>query len=522
MQSQANKGVVAAGDRLTAAAGAEVLSQGGNAVDAAIAAMSTAFVAEPALTGPLGGGFAVVAAPNGPAQAYHFFARAPLATSTEHSPELDFQGLQVDFGSTQQVFHAGRGSTAVPLLLEGFKALHRDHGQLSLKDVLSQCRMSASHGIPLSKGQLNFIEVLTPILSLTEQSKKIYIDDIREYGQLSLPGLVKLIDALTEDRLDEIYRDMSEHFSKPTGLLSPDDFQGLQVNAQPPLVVPFRDHEIIMPGLPTSAGALIAFGLTLWLKLQRPSSLAEFHHQFAAVAAVTMDYRKRHFDQLVLSGETHWSLDDIDIPFWSHQLQGRLSNLKASPSPLEQDGHGSTTHVSVVDQQGFSCSMTTSNGEGCGHTIPKWDIMANNFMGEADLHPQGFHTSKGGQPLTSMMCPTVVRGPSGMYALGTGGSNRIRTALLQVIYRLLVLEERPDEAVFTPRAHYEGTSFCYEQRGPDGTPGTDLEDHPMLRELELTEFPSANMFFGGVHVAAPSTVSTGDLRRYGAVATASA
>ena len=512
------QGVVAAGDRLTAAAGAEILANGGNAVDAAIAAMTTAFVSEPALTGPLGGGFAVVAGPTIPPKAYHFFANAPLASSAKPTDDLDFHGLEVDFGSTKQTFHVGKGATAVPLILEGLKALHKDYGVLEIKEVLSQCRTSAEHGIPLSRGQLNFIRVLNPILGLTSESQKLFINEVEENGQVIFPGLVRLLDALIEDRLSDVYADFATSFSPPTGLLNLQDFKGLRVEARDPIIVPFRDSEIIMPGLPTSAGALIAFGLELWSRIEPPQDPLSFHRQFAAVASVTMDYRTHHFDPLLDNPNPVWSLDHIDFDSWLHKLNERLKSPSISPSLLEQPGNGSTTHVSVVDAEGLACAITTSNGEGCGHIIPGWDIMANNFMGESDLHPRGFHTAEPGQPLTSMMCPTIIRSPRGMYALGTGGSNRIRTAILQILYRLLVLEERPDEAVAAPRAHFEGENYCYEQSGIGKQELIDLAEDPYFEKIAITTFPQANMYFGGVHVAAPHTVSVGDLRRFGAVA----
>ena len=518
MKNSRVSGVVAAGDRLTAAAGAEVLANGGNAVDAAIAAMTTAFVSEPALTGPLGGGFAVVAGPNTSPKAYHFFANAPRNSLTTPGQGLDFHGLEVDFGSTKQTFHVGKGAAAVPLLLEGLRALHRDSGTMNLREVLSQCRTSAAHGIPLSRGQLNFISVLNPILGLTTESQKLFIQEVEENGQVIFPGLVKLIDALVEDRLDKIYTDFAKSFAAPEGLLSQTDFKNLKVEAREPLIIPFRDSEIIMPGLPTSAGALIAFGLELWSRMTPPTDQASFHRQFAAVASLTMDYRTQHFDPILNTKSPHWSFEDIDFDAWTAKLQERLQSASISPSALETQGNGSTTHVSVVDENGLACAMTTSNGEGCGHIVPGWDIMANNFMGESDLHPQGFHTAEPGRALTSMMCPTILRTPHGMYALGTGGSNRIRTALLQVIYRLLVLGQRPDEAVSAPRAHFEGENFCYEQVGLGGHDAIDLERDSYFRDIPLTSFPRSNMYFGGVHVAAPQTVSVGDLRRFGAVA----
>ena len=189
MTTQKAKGVVAAGDRLTAAAGAEVLAHGGNAVDAAIASMTTAFVSEPALTGPLGGGFAVVAGPKSPPKAYHFFANAPRQTPSGPDNPLDFHGLDVDFGSTTQTFHVGKGAAAVPLILEGIKTLHHEQGKLALKEVLTQCRTSASRMVFLSKGQLNFIRVLTPILSLTSESRSLFIDEVEENGPGHLPRI---------------------------------------------------------------------------------------------------------------------------------------------------------------------------------------------------------------------------------------------------------------------------------------------------------------------------------------------
>lgn len=518
MKSSISTGVVAAGDRLTAAAGAEILATGGNAVDAAIAAMTTAFVSEPALTGPLGGGFAVVAGPDSQPKAYHFFAKAPLASSSSPRPALDFHGLEVDFGSTKQTFHVGKGAAAVPLILEGLKTLHQEHGQLGLREVLSQCRTSAEHGIPLSRGQLNFIQVLTPILGLTSESERLFLREVEENGQVLFPGLVRLLDALVEDRLDEVYQDFAKSFAPPTGQLSPEDFKTLHVESREPIVIAFRDSEVIMPGLPASAGALIAFGLELWSRIDPPRDGEEFHRQFASVAALTLDYRLHHFDPILTSESPSWSQSDIDFEFWQKKLVEKLQNPSVVPSPLEKDGNGSTTHVSVVDEHGLACAITTSNGEGCGHIVPGWDVMANNFMGESDLHPRGFHTAEPGRALTSMMCPTIIRSPNGMYALGTGGSNRIRTAILQILYRILVLEQRPDEAVAAPRAHFEGSTYCYEQTGVAGALGVDLRESSYFKDILLTPFPQANMYFGGVHVAAPHTVSVGDLRRFGAVA----
>ena len=79
--------------------------------------------------------------------------------------------------------------------------------------------------------------------------------------------------------------------------------------------------------------------------------------------------------------------------------------------------------------------MTTSNGEGSGWLFPGTGVMANNMMGEDDLHPGGFHAAPPGERVASMMAPSVVVGADGTVALavGSGGSKRIRTAIVQVV-----------------------------------------------------------------------------------------
>src|SRR6185312_9034201 len=95
---------------------------------------------------------------------------------------------------------------------------------------------------------------------------------------------------------------------------------------------------------------------------------------------------------------------------------------------------GSTTHISVLDSHGRACSVTCTNGEGSGVIVPGTGIHLNNVMGEEDLSPLGFHSHPAGRRMPSMMAPSVVmRGGEVELVLGSAGSNRIRSALLQTI-----------------------------------------------------------------------------------------
>src|SRR6201991_3342096 len=105
----AERGVVAAGHPLTAAAGADVLRAGGNAVDAALAALMTAFMTEPLLTGLGAGGYMLVAPPDGTPVLLDFMVGA----DTHTGPRASLDAVVIDFGDAVQVFHIGAPSCGV-------------------------------------------------------------------------------------------------------------------------------------------------------------------------------------------------------------------------------------------------------------------------------------------------------------------------------------------------------------------------------------------------------------------------
>ena len=124
--------------------------------------------------------------------------------------------------------------------------------------------------------------------------------------------------------------------------------------------------------------------------------------------------------------------------------------------------------------------MTCTNGEGSGVVVPGTGIHVNNIMGEEDLSPLGFHTAPPGRRMPSMMAPTVVLGEGGVeLVLGSAGSNRIRSAILQTIVGVVDHGLSAQEAVRAPRAHFENGIVYAEpgvpleelrEAGPDGRP----------------------------------------------------
>ncbi len=168
-----------------------------------------------------------------------------------------------------------------------------------------------------------------------------------------------------------------------------------------------------------------------------------------------------------------------------------------------------------MDSEGNAAAVTTSNGEGSGYVIPGTGMMVNNMLGEDDLNPQGFHNWLENQRISSMMSPTIVlKNGKAEIVLGSGGSKRIRTAILQVISNLIDWKMPLIEAVESPRCHWEDNVFHLE-------PGfRDVENLSLAEGTTAIFWQEKNLFFGGVNAVRRAENEVievaGDSRRKGA------
>jgi gamma-glutamyltranspeptidase/glutathione hydrolase len=167
----------------------------------------------------------------------------------------------------------------------------------------------------------------------------------------------------------------------------------------------------------------------------------------------------------------------------------------------------------VLDRDGWACSVTSTNGSCSGVVVPGTGVHLNNMMGEQDLNPLGFHRHPPGRRMPSMMSPTVVlRDGAPELVLGSAGSNRIRSAILQTIIRVLDDGLEAGDAVRAPRVHFED-GIVYAEPGVDTT-SLERSGRATARFREL------NLFFGGVQAVARDREGRfsggGDPRRGGA------
>ncbi|HEX7609788.1 MAG TPA: gamma-glutamyltransferase, partial [Solirubrobacteraceae bacterium] len=338
--SGAEKGVVAAGHPLTAQAGARVLREGGNAVDAAVAAMLTSFVSEPLLTGLGAGGYMLVAGGDLEPALLDFFVQAPSRVGDGSEAEL--LGIDVSFGDAEQVFHIGPASCGVYGAPAGVCEAMRRWGTMDLADLAAPAAALARDGVMLNAGQAYVAEILGELLSSTPEVAALWAPRgrvLREGETLRNPDLADALMRLARDGAEPFYRGdiaaaVIDWMGARGGSLGREDLAGYRALERPPVEMGYRDRTILTNPPPSAGGTLLAYALALLDRGPAPPTLA------GVVEAMTAAQSER----------TPEFVEGLDQDgFLERFLTGRL---------------GSTTHISVIDADGRACSATCTNGEG--------------------------------------------------------------------------------------------------------------------------------------------------------------
>jgi gamma-glutamyltranspeptidase/glutathione hydrolase len=515
------RGVVAAGHPLTAEAGARVLREGGNAVDAAVAAVMTSFAAESPLTGLGAGGFMLVHTRDEPVL-LDFFVAAPGLDGAERRSEL--VPAPVYFTEeTPQVFNIGAASCGVPGTPAGLEEALRRFGTVPLAELAAEPARLARDGIEVNSEQAFFMSILDPILCNYDEGRAIYAPEghmLRAGEVFRFPELGDALERLGAEGSEPFYRGetarmISEWVLERGGTLGVDDLAAYEPIAREPARAAFRGRDMLTNPPPSSGGVLIAFALDVLERLGEIGVEEVVGAMEAAQAVRTEEF----LAGLHEDGFVERVLDPARVEAAAADV-ARRRQAGSGPVGVE-DRLGSTTHITAVDAEGDCATVTCSNGTGSGLVVPGTGVHVNNMLGEEDLNPHGFHRHVAGRRLPSMMSPTVVlRDGELELGLGSGGSNRIRSAVLQTVLRVVADELEVAEAVVAPRLHFEA-GVVQAEPGVDEAALKRLEE----RGYGVFRWRERNVFFGGVHAVArdPATGELrggGDPRRGGAVAVA--
>jgi gamma-glutamyltranspeptidase / glutathione hydrolase len=492
-----------------------VLREGGNAVDAAVCAVLTSFVVESPLTGLGAGGFMLVHTGDEDVL-LDFFVEVPGRGGAEFGAEL--VPVPVQFDETPQVFNVGAASCGVPGTPAGLAYALRRFGSMPMAELIRPAVAHARDGVRINTQQAYLLEILDPILTRSAEGRAVYAPEgriLREGEAFRFGDLAAALEHYGAEGPEPFYRGdiaqrIAEWVTERGGVLGAEDLAAYAPVAREPVQAAFRGREIHTNPPPSAGGILVALCLALLERLGSDGVEDVVATMYEANQARTEEFHAGLYDPAFTES------------FLAPDRLGRLAErIRSGVGP--GDGRapggpvGSTTHITAVDRDGRCAAVTCSNGTGSGLVVPGTGVHVNNMLGEQDLNPLGYHELPPGRRMPSMMAPTVVlRDGELEVGLGSGGSNRIRSAILQVILRMIADGMPAQDAVDAGRVHFEDGVVQAE-------PGVDPDALSRLeRRMPVVRWRRRNLFFGGVHAVArdPETGELrggGDPRRGGAV-----
>ncbi|NQU59283.1 MAG: gamma-glutamyltransferase [Rhodospirillales bacterium] len=495
-----SKGVIAAGHEETAKAGQIILQEGGNAFDAVLGALCAACVAEPVLASLGGGGFLLArpgAAGSKPVL-YDFFAQTPRQHRDQ--TEIDFSPIIVDFGQAEQEFHIGMGTMATPGVVKGLFGAHKDLGQMPMAKIVEPAIKLAKDGVRINRLQDYIFTVVEKIYISNEVCLNAYGASgkpgtlAREGDILCFPDFADTLDSLAREGEGlfyegEIAATLAADCSDGGGYLRRDDLESYQLERRQPFELSYGNARILTNPPPSTGGILIAFALALLGECGLGAEKFGGQQHLQKLTSAMMLTNEARIESNLHQEQNQEAFDTLLDPGFMETYRARILGR-----PHARRG---TTHISAIDSQGNAAALTVSNGEGSAYIVPGTGVMINNMLGEEDINPHGFNQWPEDIRMCSMMAPSLIEGGGGeITALGSGGSNRIRTAILQVMVNLIDFRMPLLDAIESPRIHFEKGLLSVE----DGFAEAEMAAlQGQVSDIKI--WGERNLFFGGVHAA---------------------
>lgn len=505
------KVIIAAGSQIAAEAGASIAEQGGNAVDAALAAALVSMSTDLGVMAPGASGFIAIWPPIQEPVIIDAYAAMPGRGLA--SAQLGQGAMEVSFdygGSMRNI--VGYGSVATPGIFAGLGMASAQYGRLPWQTLVTPAIEWTEQGFPLTGGAAEYLRYThRAVFSWHPQSyQALHHSDgslIQAGEMVHVPGLADSLRLIANQGVDEFYtgaigQRIAAEIQENGGLLTAEDLATYSAIARSPLRIRFGEWEIVTNPPPAIGGACLAAMLLLHDHTPCLQWNPVAVQQLIEIQAAVLAYRNYH-----LNGAP-------DLPAAVSQLlnlaqMGELQSWVKSPS---------TIHISAVDTDGLACSISASAGYGSGVMVDGTGLWLNNSLGEIDLHPHGLAELLPGNRLVSNMAPTLGRRSSdgAMMAIGSPGASRITTAIAQVLFHFIQRGLSLSEAVMHPRLHVE---VVEEAMRIAFEPGLTM---PAISGLTLSPFPKPSMYFGGIQAALwepdAGLSAAADPRRAGAVA----
>lgn len=437
--------------------------QGGNAIDAAVAAALALGVVEPQNSGLGGGGFMLI---------YLADKRKVVAIDyREMAPKLADENTYSTHSSTD-----GYAAIGVPGQLKGLELAQKRYGKLSLATNLQAAISLAENGFDVSPLLASRLQARADCLKQFPSSRKIFFAGRRPLktgDRLVQKDLAQAMKIIAQHGVDAFYKgslatQIVDAMSENDGLIRKKDLSGYKVKVKKPVVIPYHGYTIYSMPLPSSGGIL----LKQMFQVLRDDPLLLWGWDDPRSAHLIIEVMKLAFaDRAQYLGDDDFVTipPKLTDPRYAAQQRNRISphtpiQAKGSASPANKTSQ--TTHASFADRFGNAVAMINSLNLSFGScvVIPGTGIVMNDEMDDFSTHPgkpnafglMQSHANRvqpGKQPLSSMTPTIVTQLGQARYVIGTPGGPTIITNVFQVLLNLLAFHMPLKAAVNTPKLH---------------------------------------------------------------------
>lgn len=543
--AQTTGGVVSSNSAAASTAGRELMTAGGNAVDAAIATAFALAVTWPEAGNIGGGGFMMVAPPAGsaaPTACIDYRETAPrVVTATTLAKQVDRRHPRM---------------VGVPGTVRGLALAHDRYGSLPWKQLLQPAIRLAAEGCVV---EASLAESINAVLAAVDQSQQPWHQPLRQTfahpdrrdwrvgDVLKQPVLAATLQRIADQGPDEFYegqtaQHLASYFARSEGLITAADLQSYKAVVRPPVVTQFCGFDVLGPPPPSSGGIVLQLALRMIDQVGLPDpGNAIWTPTIVHIIAEAM--RRAYRERAAHLGDPDFVEIPAELskPSFAAELAATISRDRATDSrtlagdlPLSAGPPESpqTTHFSVVDAAGMAVSNTYTLEASWGSWLldPATGFVLNNEMGDFNWVP-GYTNLAGqigsdanlmapGKRMLSSQTPTIVRrqGDTVLVTGSPGGRSIINTVLCILVQRLRLGRSLP-ESIAAPRFSQIWLPDQLQIETATGTGLTDLT--AALQAMGHVVAPTDRQ--GAAHsiaVDAGSGVRTGvaDWRRGGRVA----
>ena len=474
--------VVAADHELASEAGVEILKQGGNVVDAAVATSFALAVVRPESCGLGGGGFMVIwNADTRQAIALDYRERAPASASRDM-----FTRPGLDPAASRR----GGLAVGVPGTVAGLCYALEHYGTLTREQVLAPARRLARDGFPVDATMRDSRNEVLEDLQVVPGARErfatlfaLYLDPIADADRFDSP-LDTVLERIAADGPAGFYDGpigaaIVAAAEQHGGIITAEDLRDMQPVVRQPISGEFDGLTILSMPPPSSGGVALLETLGILDAYEQVHSGVSLHrlgHNSPDYVHLVTEATQHAFaDRARHLGDADFAEVPIDRMLNSDTLKDFASkiDMRCTRRP-EAYGHAQlpddagTSHFSIIDADGnaVACTETINTGYGSLVVVPEYGIVLNNEMDDFSAVPgkpnvfgliqsEANAIEPGKKPLSSMSPTIVTRDGKAIYAAGASGGPRIISATLQVLLNMSLFGMTPDEAVAAPRFHHQ-------------------------------------------------------------------